>query len=244
MLYIYRLLDKYEIITYSLYQSLYSLLFSSSNFTNFFSICLFFSLGLITILTPCFISIIPLVLSYANYTNQQKFNKILFLCGLLNSFFLMLILSNFFSFYIFFDKISILSSLFLIVIALNLMQILDFSLLSNFFYQIIPNYLKFGFNASSYIIGSFIGLSSIPCNSSIILFVTFWLTNLNNCISFLLYLSIYLLGCLLPLLFLLNFKMSYSNIRILSSTSSLIFPFSGSFLLIFSLLSLLRLTFL
>nr|YP_009395091.1 thiol:disulfide interchange protein [Bryothamnion seaforthii]ARW63859.1 thiol:disulfide interchange protein [Bryothamnion seaforthii] len=232
------LFDKYEVLIYTLYQSLYRLLFSSFG-SNYFLFSIFlFCLGFVTILTPCFISLMPLVLSYSNSKGNKYFNKYAFIFGIISSFLLIIILSNFLSLYIFINKLPIVSYLILVFISLNLMQILDFSFIFSFFSHHLMSFSILHVETNSYTIGFVIGLSSLPCNTSIIFIVSFWLTNLSSNFNFLFYLSLYLLGLSLPFFILFNF--SFINFEALLLAWKLIFPLSGSFLFTFSLFSLLR----
>nr|YP_009396737.1 thiol:disulfide interchange protein [Ophidocladus simpliciusculus]ARW65923.1 thiol:disulfide interchange protein [Ophidocladus simpliciusculus] len=241
--FMYNLLDKYEVFLYFFQQYLYKFLFISDTFYIFFSPFILLMLGFTTVLTPCFLSILPLIVSYANSQVNKPIKKSLFIFGLVNSYIIIIILSNFFDFYLLLSKLPTIAFVIIFLVSLNLMQVINFS----FFYTTLFKNIFVSKNYSiyfySYFMGIFISFSSLPCNTSIIFLVILWLKSLNNFFIFLLYLLVYLFGCIMPLYIVLYLKSNYKDFDILVKIWNLIFPLSGSFLFIFSLLSLLKIIF-
>nr|YP_010619595.1 Thiol:disulfi de interchange protein [Tayloriella tenebrosa]WAX03608.1 Thiol:disulfi de interchange protein [Tayloriella tenebrosa] len=240
---LYDFFDNYYIFFYTVQKQLSSLLFVLSNeHSIFFSILLFF-LGVITVFTPCFLSLLPLALSYINSKKFYSLNLSLFITGLLTSFVILMGLTNLVSSSIFIYKLPVFSYMILILVSLDLMKILSISNLtfpcSQYFFM--PSYGNIFLQ--SYLMGLIIGSSSLPCNTSIIIIVTFLVNNLNNIFLVLLYFVAYLAGCIFPLLLILKIKLNYKNFSFLFFIWKSIFPVSGSFLFVFSCFSLLKIIF-
>nr|YP_009391573.1 thiol:disulfide interchange protein [Laurenciella marilzae]ARW59717.1 thiol:disulfide interchange protein [Laurenciella marilzae] len=240
MFYLSQMFDKYQILLYLFYQNVYQFLRVSYNGMNFAFATLLISMGIFTVLTPCFISMFPILITYINSTVNQALNNILFIFGVLSSILCTFVLSNSVNLYYFFDKLPILSSLILICVSLNLMQIVNFSFIPQFVYRQLDWINNLNVNLYSYCIGVVIGFGSTPCNTSIILLLTFFLRHANNIIYLSSCLFMYLFGCFLVLLLILNLKISYKNFHYLGLLWNFIFPLSGSMLFIFSLLLFLR----
>nr|YP_010951674.1 Thiol:disulfide interchange protein [Laurencia elata]WMP12613.1 Thiol:disulfide interchange protein [Laurencia elata] len=246
MFYLTQIFDKYQVFLYLLYNNIYQFLRINYSSANFFFIPVFICMGILTVLTPCFISMFPILITYISSTTNQVLNNALFVLGVMSSVFFTLLISNSINLYSFVYKLPILSSLFLICIALNLMQVLDLLFVPEMLYSRLNRIETFNINLQSYITGILIGFASAPCNTSIILLFTFLLKHESNNLFVLLYLFVYLLGCFLVLITLLNLKINFnnSNFYYLTLLWDLIFPLSGSILFIFSLLLFLRKTFL
>nr|ARW68224.1 thiol:disulfide interchange protein [Chondria sp. (in: red algae)] len=236
------LFEHYQILTYFLYQNIYQFLFFNYHSINLLFFVLLIILGFITILTPCFISMLPLLFTYIYSNQDHKFNRYLFIVGVMTSVSFLLFLSNFVNLYSFYNSLPLLSSLFLILISLNLMQVVNFTFISSFIYSYIQFINNPNLNLQSYLVGLITGVSSIPCNTSIILLMVFLLKRLDN-LSYL-YVFIYIIGCLLPLLLITSIKIDYKRFNLISTFWDSFFPLSGSFLLFFSFLILLKSAFL
>nr|ARW63654.1 thiol:disulfide interchange protein [Chondria sp. (in: red algae)] len=242
MIYLHNLFDQYQIFVYLSYQSIYKLFFLNYSDINFLLFIILLILGCLTILTPCFVSLLPVVLTYI-YSNQSyNFNKYLFVLGVMTSTLFILLLSNVVNLYPLYSKLPIFSSVLLILISLNLMQIINLTFIPSLLYTRMDHINSNHLNMQSYIVGLITGVSSLPCNTSIILLIVFLLKQLDN-LSFL-YILIYLLGCLLPLLLITNIQIDYKKFNLLFQFWESVFPVSGSFLLFFSFLILLRSLFL
>nr|WMP12183.1 dsdD [Laurencia verruciformis] len=246
MFYLTQIFDKYQVFLYILYNNVYQFLRINYSSANFFFIPIFIFMGMLTVLTPCFISMFPILIMYISSTTNQVLNNALFILGVMSSVLLTLFISNSINLYSFVYKLPILSSLFLICIALNLMQVLNLLFVPDILYSRLHRIKALNINLQSYITGILIGFASAPCNTSIILLFTFLLKHESNNVLVLFDLFVYLLGCFLVLITLLSLKTNFNNSHFyyLNLLWDLIFPLSGSVLFIFSLLLFLRKTFL
>lgn len=238
-IYVSDLFNRYYMLLYYLQYYLSKFLLNNNNSSSLILFVVFFILGILTILSPCFISILPLSFSYLSSRDSSLRNILLFIFGILTSFVLLVGLTNTIGSYVFLTKLPLIFNLFLVVISLDLMNILNFS---NIFSSLNP-IINFSDNKSvifqNYLAGLFIGLSVLPCNTSIFFIVIFLMKSMNNLLYF--YSFIYFLGCVTPLLFIFSIKLpnvrfnSYSFLSISNLTSYI----SGAFLLIFSIFSIL-----
>lgn len=236
------ILDQYQIFTYFLYQNIYRLLFSNCYSISFVSLSILSILGFLTVFTPCFMSMLPLIFTYTYVNRDQMFSKYLFVIGVMTSIFCTFLIGNTVNVYPIYSTLPIFSSLFLVLVSLNLMNIIDLTFLTRFFYSNFRGVHNVNINLKGYLAGLVIGASSIPCNTSIILFVIFVLKRFYD-LSYL-YLLMYLMGCLLPLLVIINVKFNYMKLYPSLKFLEFLFPVSGSVLFFFSFLTLLRTMFL
>nr|QCI07813.1 Thiol:disulfide interchange protein [Pleonosporium borreri] len=204
---------------------------------NLYILLFFFILGIVTSLNPCFISILPIMIAYINSSQNIKKNNLIFILGLMTTLLFTSILINLFNtkYIHYLYNIPIVSSIILCIISLNMLQILKLSgfnigLLKIF--NLVPNvnndYIY------RYFSGFLIGLSNLPCSSSIIFIVFFWLSHTNNFLYTSLYFISYILGYIVSLLFLLNIAVQSINISIISSIWDIIIPLSSTCILFLS----------
>lgn len=232
------LFNKYYIL---LYYSQYHLSRLISSYNDSISLTLFiafFLLGVSTIFTPCFISILPMSFSYMSSRNNSLLSILVFIFGISTSLLFLLVFANTLGFYVVLSRLPLLFNILLLLISLDLMKIFSFF---NFF-SFVSSSGTFNMNKSlilqNYVSGLFIGFSSLPCNTSIFFIITFLINNTRS--SLYLYVFVYFLGFTVPLLFILSLKLpsispNYYFISSLSNSTSYI---SGSFLLILSLFSI------
>lgn len=241
--FIFSLLDKYFTFSYTLQRYIFELILFPNDLRNLILPVIMYIIGLITIITPCFVSILPLVLSYVNSKRSYGFNKNLFIFGLLTSFSVLMLPYNFLNFSLVNTKATFLSYLILFLFSLDSMKILNFSKFYSAFSSSIFISKKQNFIYRNYLMGIVIGFTSLPCNTSILFIVRLLLSNLTNSSQIFYYLAIYLLGILTSLLIILRINLYSGNFYLLSRLWNFIFPASGSFLFIISFLSLLRIMF-
>lgn len=240
---LYNLLyENYEVCLYQLQHNIYTLLSLQINQFTPIIVLLIFLVGVLTSLTPCFISILPLSISYINTHKKYSINKTIFLVGLVNSLLLILFLENSISYKysIYINSIPLISSFILILISLNLLQIFDFSSLSYFFTY---NFEKNFFNNiywQSYLAGSLLAFNIVPCSTSITFIFIYWLSHCTSLILFILYWLIYILGCIFPFIFIFTTGISYLNYNYFQYIWNTMIPISGSLVLFSSLLSFLE----
>ena len=199
-----------DLIFYLLQHKFYvSLSFYYDQF-NLLKLLIIFCIGIFTSLTPCFISILPLIFSSTitvNYLNI--FTRISLFLGLASSLVIVVLIlyignGKFDQIFIHFPSVS---SFIFIFIALNLLDIVNFAPVVNNI-----NLTKFYISniyIQSYVIGLGVGLSCLPCNSSLILTTIVWVYNSDKLIESFVYLLVYLFSCLLPfiMIFLLPSKL-------------------------------------
>ena len=220
------LLDNYSLILYNLQQKVFSLFFLEINSITPLILLLFFLGGFLTILNPCFVSILPLSFSYFNTNYNIKINKFFFILGLLTNLILIMISSNFisYSYNIYLTRIPFISFWILLILSLNLLQIINFSSFFKFFYIDFNDILKKKWQINSYIIGVIIGFSSLPCSSPIIILVSFLLYHTNKLWLSLFCFFFYLLGCLIPLSLIFTLFIDYLQVYIMSLLWNIITP--------------------
>lgn len=189
--------NKISVYFYLFQRYIYMIASSKYNFFYFFKLLSIFIAGIFTIFTPCFISLLPIFLSYASYIKDNIWIKRLYFFGLCSSFIVIIIPLYFSSnkFLNIFAKLPIISAICFILISLNLLNILQISFIfKNTFLNKKKNYSYLQY----YLIGLSIGFSCLPCNASIMLTTILWFSNNSTLLKSILYLFIYLGGCLFP----------------------------------------------
>nr|YP_009392408.1 thiol:disulfide interchange protein [Caloglossa monosticha]ARW60970.1 thiol:disulfide interchange protein [Caloglossa monosticha] len=231
----------FEIFVYNLQHKIAFLLVEKVNSFQLNIFLVFFLAGIVTILNPCFISIIPLSISYIS-SYREKIYKVTFVLGLVTSIFVVISITNFFSYnyFLYFTGIPLLSLIILIILSLNLLQIFNF-----------PYYLKiFNINTSwifsksiiaqCYFIGFVVGFTTVPCSSPIFTIIHFWLYSSYKIFFLVIYLIAYFLGCVLPLLLIFYIFINYFQVYAIAAISNIITPLMGFLTLFFSLFFLLE----
>nr|YP_010865348.1 cytochrome c biogenesis protein transmembrane region [Campylaephora boydenii]WGT74098.1 cytochrome c biogenesis protein transmembrane region [Campylaephora boydenii] len=203
------LYNQINIVFYLLEHKLYSNLSFYYDQFNLLKLLSLFFIGIFTSLTPCFISVLPAVLSSTvAFNNFNIFIKLSLFTGLITSLvgiIIILYLGNG-KFDNILRKIPLISSFIFIWIALNLLEIISLAFVVNHIDLVKNNnniYLK------SYLTGFGLGFSCLPCNCSLILTTILWLYNSDKIVESLIYLLIYLFSCLLPfiVIFFLPFRL-------------------------------------
>nr|YP_009395514.1 thiol:disulfide interchange protein [Vertebrata isogona]ARW64531.1 thiol:disulfide interchange protein [Vertebrata isogona] len=240
-IYLNNFFDNYYTIFYYCQYYLYKLILFSNNSSTLLLILIFFIFGFITVFTPCFISMIPLVLSYVSIQGNSLINIAIFSLGLSTSSFIFILSTNIIGFYTILSKFTLFSYLFTIVLSLNLLNIINFSNIYTFFK--IPKNVTFYQNTflNTYFIGLIMGLSALPCNTSIFFIMSFLVNNIHNTLTLITYFFIYIIGFIAPILLIFSFKLYFTGLNIFSGFWNLVSSCAGSFLFIFSLFSLLNL---
>lgn len=235
--------ESYQVYLYHIQRLLYSFFISNIEHFNIYSILIFFLMGVMTSLTPCLISTVPLSIAYIKSFKQGKVYKNIFLFGLISSTLLIMFLLNIFNYqYLYYwNHLPILSSIILCIVSLNMLQIFD---LSSFFLYFNRQWISLGKSNDillyNYLTGFTIGFSVLPCSSPIIFIVSFWLFNSINILFTVCYFFIYSIGYLISILFIFNFALNYINLTFISYIWELLIPITGCIILIISLLNLLE----
>nr|YP_009122275.1 thiol:disulfide interchange protein [Vertebrata lanosa]AJH66033.1 thiol:disulfide interchange protein [Vertebrata lanosa] len=232
--------DNYYIILYYCQYYLSKLILLSHNSSSLLLILIFFIFGSMTVFTPCFISMMPLALSYVLAKGNFLINIIIFSLGLSTSSFIFLLLVSIIGSYTFVSKFALFSNVFTILIALDLMKIISFSNIYSFLR--LPKNILFDQSTffHTYFIGLIIGFSALPCNTSTFFIISFLSKNIHNILTLFIYLFTYTLGFISPLFLIFSFKLYSTSLNLLSGFWNFIYSFAGSFFFIFSLFSLLN----
>nr|YP_009392814.1 thiol:disulfide interchange protein [Caloglossa intermedia]ARW61376.1 thiol:disulfide interchange protein [Caloglossa intermedia] len=235
-------LSYFETALYNLQHRIAFLLLQKTDIFQANIFFLFFFAGIITVLNPCFVSIIPIGISYLNNYRLQVYKNI-FALGLITSILVTILIISFFSYnyFLYLTHIPFLSLTVLIVLSLNLLQVLNFSYYlstpSNNMNRIVN---KSGVFLQCYFSGFIIGFTTVPCSSPIFTIMHFLLYNSSKIFVSLTYLTAYFFGCLLPLFIILYVFINYVHVRALAYLSSIIVPLVGFSTLTFSLFFLLE----
>nr|YP_009295876.1 cytochrome c biogenesis protein transmembrane region [Schimmelmannia schousboei]AOM64811.1 cytochrome c biogenesis protein transmembrane region [Schimmelmannia schousboei] len=228
---------------YYIQQQIYKFLSLELNhFTPLILILLLIS-GFCTSINPCFLSTLPLTLSYINTQSSRTINKKLIIFGLMNSSIITILMAvllgkeyNYIK-----QTIPVISSILIITIALNLLQIFNpFQLFINFLNQITIYKLSQEPKLQDYTIGLISGFSSASCSTPLSIIILFWLSKSHNIILGFLYLLCYLLGYITPFFCIFYFTINYINFNSLSQMWKKIIPISASIVLSIGIFNLLE----
>lgn len=238
MLFNLNLWNNYELLIYSLQQKVASVLFLKITSITPLTSIIFFLAGLLTSLTPCLISILPLAISYINANNKLKIDKNFLILGLFTNLLLIIVSSNFVSYnYLFYlTRLPFISFFILFIISLNLLQIINLPSIFRFLSFKNTNFFNKKMVLNSYLTGLIIGFSSLPCSTPIVVLVNFWLYHTNEPLLFLFFLLVYLLGFFLPFLLIFSIFIDYLKLYLVSFFWNIINPLIGFIILTISLL--------
>ena len=232
-----------QIIGYSFQQQIYFLIALKNNYYIGIKLICILMIGVLTSLNPCFLSSIPLLVSYVNLNCMTNWDKTFVILGLSSSLLMMICSIYLFNYKtsILFINLPIISSCILILIALNLLQILDISRFTFTNDFILFNYKNFRNQyLQSYSIGFVVGLGLIPCNIGVIFTTISWFNDSLHLMQSYIFLFIYLIGCMFP--FVLAFYLPFQSLKIkiwVNLWHNMI-PLSGAFILSFACFSLLN----
>lgn len=235
--------DKYYIVLYYLQYYFSQLLVSSNQSSILLLITIFILLGFLTILTPCFLSMLPLTVSYISYQNNSFNSLTLFISGLLTSFLFVVKFLSLVSLYSASSRFSFFLSALMILISLDLMNVLNLSKVYSKLSSFID--LSDGKNSAlqKYLVGLIIGFSSLPCNTSILFIFNFLVGHISDTISLFLYVAAYFLGLIVPIVLIFSLNFYAVSLSLLSTFWSLLNTLLGFILFVGSFLSLLRVLF-
>ena len=202
--------------------------------------------GLLTSLGPCSLSLLPITVAYlAGFKNDQNplQRTISFCSGIVISLVILGILSSFLG------KIygqlpgffSIFISLLAIIMGLNLVGLLKFSLPSGPDPEIWKNQVPPALAPVS--AGLAFGLASSPCTTPVLAVLLAWVAKQGNPINGTIFLASFAIGQVIPLLIAGIFAASLPKILALRAFVKWIPPLSGMILLTVGLLSLLSILF-
>lgn len=153
--------------------------------------------GVITGLSPCIVSTLPLLLLYLGLYNEKKVNLVIFLSGLIVTQLIIICIVSVigYRYYVLSIALPLLSSVLYIVIGFIILQIFSLNLIR------VSGALSFKSN-KKIVFGSLFVLNTLPCVIPIILTVFNIILQSGNYITISLYIIVYLLGYICPILFL------------------------------------------
>ena len=205
-----------------------------------FTVFLIFAAGLLTSLGPCSLSLIPVTIAYIGGTENNKNSKLLSFCGgVILSLVLLGALSGFLG------KIygqlpgsfTIIISLFAIIMGLNLLGFVRFQLPNapslDFIKNNTPSIL------APFVTGAAFGLASSPCITPVLATLLAWVSQAKNPMISILFLFVFGLGQVSPLIIAGITTESLKNILEFKKYSQIIPTFSGIILLTLGILNIL-----
>ena len=217
------------------------LLNNGLNNPNPLSILIVFTGGLLTSFGPCSLSLLPITVAYlAGFKNDQTplERTISFCSGIVISLVILGILSSFLG--KIYGQLPILFSLFIsllaIIMGLNLLGILKFSL------PLGPDPEIWKTNVPSPLAtvsaGLAFGLASSPCTTPVLAVLLAWIAKQGNPLSGTIFLGSFAIGQIVPLFIAGSFAASIPKLLSLRPIGKLVPPISGVILLTIGLISL------
>jgi cytochrome c-type biogenesis protein len=231
---------------YQLEQFANDLVNTQLNHLSFVSVGIIFAAGLLTSLTPCMLSMLPITIGYiGGYESQGKLQgtiqSIWFALGLATTLAGLGIVAT--SIGKVYGQIGvglpILVSLVAIIMGLNLLEIfpLQFPNFGNGdYHELVPNLPR---EVRSYLLGLTFGLVASPCSTPVLASLLAWVATTQSLIVGASLLLAYAIGYVAPLILAGTFTASLKKLLALRRWSGWINPVSGTLLLSFGLFSLL-----
>jgi cytochrome c-type biogenesis protein len=228
---------------YYLQQLAEQLVNNQLNHLSFFSVVIIFFTGLITSLTPCMLSMLPLTIAYiGGYEDKGKLAS--FVQSTYFAFGLATTLAILGVFAALLGKVygqigiglPIIVSSIAIIMGLNLLEIIPLKFpnwdTTNWIKDNFPNSLK------SYLLGLTFGLIASPCSTPVLITLLAYIASSKNILFGAIFLIFYAIGYVFPLILAGTFTgtlKSFLNLRIITQWIN---PLSGAVLLIFGIFSL------
>ena len=228
---------------YQLQQLANQLVNNQLNQVTILSVGIIFLMGLITSLTPCMLSMLPLSVAYiGGYDNKGKFSSFIqstyFALGLATTLAILGIFAALLGkvYGQIGTGLPIFVSAIAIIMGLNLLEIIPLKLpnwdTSNWIKDNFPDSLK------SYLLGLTFGLIASPCSTPVLITLLAYIANSKNLVLGTVFLVSYAIGYVFPLILAGTFTgtlKSFLNLRIITQWIN---PLSGGVLLIFGIISL------
>lgn len=238
------MLQSWQTQLYQLEQYANNLVSLQLSHLNFTSIIVIFAAGLLTSLTPCMLSMLPITIGYiGGYENDNKLNALLqsswFSLGLATTLAILGIIAA--SLGKIYGQIGIglpiIVSLIAIIMGLNLLEIIPLKFPS----LGATDWIKKDFPPAirSYLLGLTFGLIASPCSTPVLASLLAWVANTQDLILGAGLLISYTLGYVTPLIITGIFTATIKKLLEIRRWSSWINPVSGVLLLGFGVFSLL-----
>nr|YP_009314020.1 Thiol:disulfi de interchange protein [Izziella formosana]SCW22274.1 Thiol:disulfi de interchange protein [Izziella formosana] len=208
---------------FSAQQEINNLLIQKLNHLSIFSFIIAFTGGLLTSVSPCIVSSIPIVAIYLNQQEYRFYHTTFLFAGILTSFLGIGISSLFIKQYTwsFLGTIPFLWPALFIVIGLGVLNIIPINVLSS--NNIITS--KDDHNTTvlnSYLLGTIVGVTISPCSTPITITLLAWITATQQYIEGLYLIFIYSIGYMIPLLILVLSLKNLSIVHLMSQNSYII----------------------
>jgi len=228
---------------YSLQQFANGLVDSQLNHITVFSVGIILLTGLLTSLTPCMLSMLPLTVAYiGGYESKGKFSSLVqsvyFAFGLATTLAILGVAAAIFGKV--YGQIGIglpiLVSAIAIIMGLNLLEIIPLRFPSWGDTDWIKN--KFSDGVRSYLLGITFGLVASPCSTPVLITLLAYIANTQNILLGTVFLLSYAVGYVSPLILAGTFTGSLKKLLSLRIITQWINPLSGAILLGFGVISL------
>ncbi len=228
---------------YHLQQLANQLVSSQLNQVSIFSVGIIFLTGLVTSLTPCMLSMLPLTVAYiGGYENKGKFSSFLqstyFALGLATTLAILGIFAALLGKV--YGQIGIGLPIFVstiaIIMGLNLLEIIPLKFpnfdLGASIKETLPDSVK------SYLLGLTFGLVASPCSTPVLITLLAYVGSSQNTVLSSVFLLSYAIGYVFPLILAGTFTGTIKNFLNLRGFTQWINPLSGGILLVFGIFSL------
>ncbi len=228
---------------YQLQQLANQLVNNQLNQLSVFSVAIILLTGLITSLTPCMLSMLPLTVAYiGGYDNKGKFSSLIqstyFAIGLATTLAILGIVAALLGkvYGQIGTGLPIFVSGIAIIMGLNLLEIVPLKFPSwdnsNWIKDNFPDSLK------SYVLGLTFGLIASPCSTPVLITLLAYIANSQNFILGSVFLGSYAMGYVFPLILVGTFTGTLKSLLDLRIITQWINPLSGGVLLVFGIFSL------
>lgn len=228
---------------YQLQQFANQLVTSQLNHLTILSLVIIFLAGLLTSITPCMLSMLPITIGYiGGYENKSKFSALIqsiwFSLGLAFTLAILGIIAA--SLGKIYGQIGVGLPLFVsaiaIIMGLNLLQIIPLNLPSIGGIEWIKD--DFPPSWRSFLLGLTFGLVASPCSTPVLATLLTWVANNQDLLLGAIFLLTYTLGYVLPLILAGIFTANIKQFLALRQWTNWINPVSGFLLLSFGIISL------
>nr|YP_009237462.1 hypothetical protein [Wildemania schizophylla]AKS28509.1 hypothetical protein [Wildemania schizophylla] len=223
---------KIDLLIYNTQHLINSVTLYQLNHMNATSFSFIFIAGLFTSLSPCVLSILPVCILFISGENQKlsQANKItnlfLFCLGIISSFIALGIITTLMAktYSKFFSGIPVISSLVIIYMGFNLLNLVPVSTLN-----ISTKHHNGNYNIKMYLSGLGIGLAISSCTTPIFVTLLVWISSTQKIFTGLVFILVYSIGYIFPIVIGSIFS---SQVFVINSFwTNLWTPFTGTLLL-------------
>nr|YP_009396939.1 thiol:disulfide interchange protein [Spyridia filamentosa]ARW66125.1 thiol:disulfide interchange protein [Spyridia filamentosa] len=220
---------------YYIQQQIYTFFYLRIDNFNPLLLCVVFFTGALTALNPCFLSILPLSVSYSlNQQIDKRFNNNFFILGIVTIYialtFLIHLLQIQYTYFL--SLLPLVSSVLLIFLGLNFLNIFNYSqLLPISLLQSFSSFLPRNLLLNNYLAGCLLGCNALPCSTPLTIVIILLLSHSSNLIFKLLYFFSYTTGLIVSIFFIINTVINYLMKYSIYRVWNFIVPLTGFFVL-------------